>query len=205
MTNSLNFDDQKNAQALLEAIQFFAAKGWCPATSTNHSVRLSGSDRILISRSGVDKSVFQKDDLVVINGEGKLVSPAPGVKPSAETEIHTALYRRFPDINCILHTHSKLGTWLSKTKSSPLKFSGWEILKGFAGNMTHQMDELLPIVPNSQEMPDIVRAMENNWAQKPHGFLIAGHGLYSWGTSVAEAKRHIETWEFLFEVSTLEK
>jgi methylthioribulose-1-phosphate dehydratase len=33
-----------------------------------------------------------------------------------------------------------------------------------------------------------------------HGFLISGHGLYTWGQSIAEAERHVEILEFLFEV-----
>ena len=33
-----------------------------------------------------------------------------------------------------------------------------------------------------------------------YGFLLAGHGLYTWGKTIAEAKRHIEVLEFLFEV-----
>jgi methylthioribulose-1-phosphate dehydratase len=201
MDARLNFDDQKTAQELLEAIRFFAAKGWCPATSTNHSARLTGGG-FLISRSGVDKSVFTATDLVVIDQLGQLVHPAPEVKPSAETEIHTALYARFPHVHCVLHTHSRLGTWLSRAHVTEraIRFEGWEILKGLAGNGTHEMVETLPIVPNSQHMPDILAGLDSAWAARPHGFLIAGHGLYTWGASVAEAKRHVETWEFLFEL-----
>ncbi len=202
MDARLNFDDQKTAQELLAAIRFFATQGWCPATSTNHSARLSGTDRFLISRSGVDKSVFAAEDLVVVGADGKLALQAPGVKPSAETELHTALYARFPEARCVLHTHSRLGTWLSRAhaEAGALRFEGWEILKGLAGNTTHAMTETLPIVSNSQHMPDILAGLEHAWAARPHGFLIAGHGLYTWGTSVAEAKRHVETWEFLFEL-----
>lgn len=202
MDARLSFDDQKTSQELLDAILFFAARGWCPATSTNHSARLSGAGRFLISRSGVDKSAFAGTDLVVIDENGQLAHPTPDVTPSAETEIHTALYARFPAVNCVLHTHSRLGTWLSRAHAADraLRFDGWEILKGLAGNTTHDMVETLPIVANAQLMPDILAALEPAWAARPHGFLIAGHGLYTWGASVAEAKRHVETWEFLFEL-----
>jgi methylthioribulose-1-phosphate dehydratase len=34
-----------------------------------------------------------------------------------------------------------------------------------------------------------------------HGFLIAGHGLYTWGSTLAEARRHVEVFEFLFALA----
>ena len=191
------------AEELLESIRFFNQKGWSPATSTNYSVRSENSSQYIISRSGVDKSKFQLSDLILIDTEGKVLPPfnKPGIKSSAETEIHTALYELFPEINCVLHTHSVLGTVLSHTMANEKKivFEGFEILKGLEGNATHELSETLPIVPNSQVMSDILQNMKGRYAQDVHGFLIAGHGLYTWGKDVATAKRHIETFEFLFE------
>ena len=188
------------ATELLEAIQFFNQKGWSPATSTNYSVRSDKSDEYIISRSGVDKSKFGLNDLILINPAGEVLPPfnKPGIKSSAETEIHTAIYEMFPEINCVLHTHSVLGTVLSFHNEKELIFKGYEILKGLEGNTTHDLTEKLPIVSNSQTMEDILRAMNNRFSGI-HGFLISGHGLYTWGKDIASAKRHIETYEFLFE------
>jgi methylthioribulose-1-phosphate dehydratase len=98
-----------------------------------------------------------------------------------------------------------MGTWISQknAKSVEIKFSGWEILKGLTGIDTHFAEVALPVVSNNQDMKGILAEMEQHWPLKPHGFLIAGHGLYSWGKTVAEAKRHIETFEFLFELQRL--
>ncbi len=193
----------KLSDELLEAIRFFNQKGWSPATSTNYSVRSENKTEYIISRSGVDKSQFGQSDLILINAEGQVLHPLnrPGIKSSAETEIHTALYKKFPDANCVLHTHSVLGTVLSLSLASEKKiiFEGFEILKGLEGNTTHELKEIVPIVPNSQDMKDILQNMENHYATNVHGFLIAGHGLYTWGKNIATAKRHIETYEFLFE------
>lgn len=201
----LSFYDQQEAQALVDAIAFFAQKGWSPATSTNYSMRLQTAGEVLISRSGVDKALFKPADLIVIDLHGNLRHPAPGLKASAETEIHTAIYQRFPTANCVLHTHSLLGTWLGQRHlaDGALAFRGWEIQKGLAGVTTHEGEVRLPIVPNHQHMPALLSAMGPHWGTGIHGFLIAGHGLYTWGTSVAEAKRHIETFEFLFELHRL--
>ena len=157
----------------------------------------------MISRSGVDKSTFVLEDLIQIDAKGNILTSyqKPGISSSAETEIHTEIYKRFPEINCVLHTHSVLGTVLSQIHQSDkaLYFEGWEILKGLSGNTTHEMNETLPIVPNSQKMSDILNAIEPELHAKTHGFLIAGHGLYTWGKDITTAKRHIETFEFLFE------
>lgn len=193
------------ATDLLEAIKFFNQKGWSPATSTNYSVRSSNPSQYIISRSGVDKSKFSLDDLILINTEGEVLAPfnLPGIKSSAETEIHTHIYKKYPNVNCILHTHSVLGTVLSQThlKDKQLRFEGFEIQKGLDGNTTHQLESILPIVPNSQVMEEILNNMDHHFTEKPsiHGFLIAGHGLYTWAKDIATAKRHIETYEFLFE------
>ena|SRR5665647_596913 len=193
------------ATELLEAIKFFNAKGWSPATSTNYSVRSVDPAKFIISRSGVDKSKFSLDDLILIDGKGSVQSPfnRSGVKSSAETEIHTTLYEKYPQINCVLHTHSVLGTVLSNqlAREKQIRFAGYEILKGLEGNQTHDLEEFLPIVPNSQSMPDIIRDMKDYLKTdlSIHGFLIAGHGLYTWGKDISTAKRHVETFEFLFE------
>ena len=195
--------NQKLAEDLLESIRFFNQKGWSPATSTNYSVRSENKSEYIISRSGVDKSKFVLSDLILINPEGEVLPPfnKPGIKSSAETEIHTALYELFPEANCVLHTHSVLGTVLSHTMLSEkqIRFEGFEILKGLEGNVTHELSETLPIVPNSQTMSEILNNMKGRYGKDVHGFLIAGHGLYTWGKDIATAKRHIETYEFLFE------
>jgi methylthioribulose-1-phosphate dehydratase len=200
MFNGLNL---KLAEELLEAIRFFNQKGWSPATSTNYSARSTNKHEFIISRSGVDKSKFALSDLILINPTGEVLPPfnRPGIKSSAETEIHTAIYEMFPETNCVLHTHSVLGTVLSHTLVNEkfMTFEGFEILKGLEGNMTHELKAIVPIVPNSQNMEDILDNMKHQYAPNVHGFLIAGHGLYTWGKDIASTKRHIETFEFLFE------
>src|ERR671918_939656 len=83
--------NQKMAGELLEAIRFFNQKGWSPATSTNYSVRSQNPQEYIISRSGVDKSQFTLEDFILIDSQGEVLAPfnKPGIKSSAETEIHT--------------------------------------------------------------------------------------------------------------------
>ena len=197
---------KQKTQELLTAIDYFSKKGWSPATSTNYSFR-DGSD-IMISKSGVDKSQFTESDLIKIDIKGEIQAPynQPGIKSSAETDIHLFLYEKFPSTQCVLHTHSKAGTYLSQkfVRDERIQFKGWEILKGLKGNNTHEVSEIIPIVANSQEMKDITNRLKNSWILNPHGFLIAGHGLYTWGDSIFEARRLVETFEFFFELKLLE-
>lgn len=198
-------NDKILASELAQIIRFFEGKNWTPATSTNYSARsIDVPGQFLISRSGVDKSTFSPEDMILINSKGE-IHPGfqrPGVKSSAETGIHTEIYRLFPEVNCVLHSHSVLSTTLSfaQAKNKKVIFENLEILKGLEGNETHEMQEILPIVPNSQNIPDIMRDLSPHLSGAPiHGFLIAGHGLYAWGKDIPSAKRHIETFEFLFE------
>jgi methylthioribulose-1-phosphate dehydratase len=79
---------------------------------------------------------------------------------------------------------------------------GYELLKGLSNVSTHTHEERVPIIENSQNYEKLARDLsivlkENEAA---HGVLLSRHGLYTWGQSVAEARRHLEALEFLFEV-----
>ena len=122
-------------------------------------------------------------------------------RPSAETLLHTALYRRYADVGCVLHTHSINATLLSRRYGSALHLDGYELLKAFRGVTTHETSLTVPIFPNDQDIPRLSTAVEQylDGHEQVHGYLIAGHGLYTWGGSVAETLRHLEAFEFLFQ------
>src|SRR5690606_4662836 len=151
------------------------------------SVRTLNPKNYIISRSGVDKSKFTINDLIVINSQAEIQAPynLVGVKSSAETGIHTAIYEQFPEINCVFHTHSPLSTVLSMQyeKEGRIVFDGYELLKALDGIGTHHTNTVLPIVPNSQDMAEILGNMKGRW-EGVHGFLISGHGLYTWGKDI---------------------
>ena len=95
------------AGELITNIRELGAAGWTPATSSNFSERLD--DRHLaITVSGRNKSRLTEADLMVVDLDGRPV--ATDLRPSAETLLHTMLYRRFPEVGCVLHTHCLLYT-----------------------------------------------------------------------------------------------
>lgn len=187
-------------QQLVEVIHFLHAKSWAPATSSNYSFREAGESNFYISESGIDKGDFNIENFLYVNKEGQPIDDAR--KPSAETALHCAIYQLFPDSQCVLHTHTVLNTILSQhfLPQKSLILANYEILKGFAGIKTHQVFVEIPIFENTQDIPKLAKDVEQYaQSQDLRAFLIAGHGMYTWGSTIAEAKRHVEVVEFLLE------
>ena len=174
-----------------------ARLGQTPATSSNFSMRLDASLAV-ITVSGRDKGRLRPDDFMVVDFDGRAVGSER--RPSAETGLHTQLYRRFPDVGCVLHTHSHNQTVASRlfAPRGSLRLQGYELLKAFAGNETHDTAIELPVLPNSQDIPALAAQVERLLDAIPlWGYLIEGHGLYAWGRDMAEARRHLDAFEFL--------
>jgi methylthioribulose-1-phosphate dehydratase len=186
-------------QDLAKVIRNYNSKGWSPATSTNYSFK-DEKGQIWVSRSGVDKSEFNDKDFIKIDIQGIAVGEYSNVKPSAETLIHCFIYKLFPETRVILHSHSVNPVTVSSIEHSEVRFEGYEIQKGFAGQTTHQNQIRIPILDKSQEMSFFEKEMTYKKAQLVnHCFIIRKHGSYAWGTSLFEAKRHLETLDYLCE------
>ncbi len=193
-------------QAVTDVIRFLHAKGWTPATSSNFSFRLPEpeSHGFAISISGRDKGEFTPDDFIAVDFEGRVSDPKAGhIRPSAETPLHALIYEVLPDMDVVLHTHSVNATVLSllDEPKGVVKLSGFEILKGLEGIRTHEAEVSVPVFSNAQDMVTLAGEIRRYFRQHGpgHGFLLAGHGLYTWGKTPQAAKRHVEVFEFLFE------
>ena len=185
------------ADEIVAATRELSALGWTPATSSNFSMRLD-ERHAAITVSGRDKGRLMATDIMVVDMAGKAV--ATEHRPSAETLLHTQLYARFPDVGCVLHTHSHVQTVASRLYAAQghVHLEGYELLKAFAGNQTHEMAVDVPVLSNTQDMDELSAWVEALLDQQPMwGYLINGHGLYAWGKDMAEARRHLEAFEFL--------
>jgi len=185
--------------ALVEACHWLGAKGWAPATGGNMSVR-ENADWCWLSESGKDKGSLTVDDFLQVE---IATNRAPSRrKPSAETGLHTLIYRLYPEANAVLHVHTVNATVLSRVeKLATLKLAGYEMQKSLSGQTSHLDTVSIPVFDNDQDIPALARRIEIYARQTPlsYGFLLRGHGLTCWGRSVAEARRHLEGLEFLFE------
>ncbi|MEE3652890.1 MULTISPECIES: methylthioribulose 1-phosphate dehydratase [unclassified Brenneria] len=185
--------------ALLAACRWIGQKGWCPATGGNMSVRLD-EQQCLITQSGKDKGSLQADDFLLVDIATNHVPS--GRSPSAETGLHTLLYRTYPQVGAVLHTHSVNATVLSRVETGPeLVLQGYEMQKSLAGQKSHLDRVAIPIFDNDQDIPALAERVAARARHEPlrYGFLVRGHGLYCWGESVQEARRHLEGLEFLFQ------
>ena len=187
------------SQSLVEAGQFFFARGWVPATSSNFSVRLDDS-RALLTVSGRHKGQLTNDDFLHVSIDSGF-SLESGKRPSAETLLHTQLYLRDASIGCVLHTHSMPATVLSRLTEGALLLEGYELAKAFAGVESHEASLSIPVFANDQDIPRLAANVEA-WFNRhgmPVAYLIEGHGLYTWGATVDDAVRHVEALEFMLE------
>lgn len=176
----------------------FAARGWTPATSSNFSMRLDDT-AIAVTISGRDKGALQPADVMAVGLDGKPRDAA--LRPSAETALHLQVYRRLPATGAVLHTHSHNQTVASRLFATQRKVAlrGWELQKAITGYATHASELDVPVFPNSQDMRDIETRVDAwlDGGSPLHAYLIEGHGLYTWGRDMAEAKRHLEALEFM--------
>ena len=176
-------------------------RGWALGTSGNFSAVVSHEPlRLAITSSGIDKGALTAADVLQVDGDAKVVQGSG--RPSAETKLHLAVVR-VRGAGAVLHTHSVWSTILSESYAAEggLAIEGYEMLKGLQGVGTHEHDEWVPIIANSQDPDELVPKIEDQLTRYPnaHGFLLRRHGLYTWGCSITEARRHVEIFEFLLE------
>jgi methylthioribulose-1-phosphate dehydratase len=188
---------------LISAGREFYRRGWAMGTSGNFSAILNHEPlRFVITASGNAKGELDDSHFLEMDGEGRVVTGSG--KPSAEAQLHLTLYTLLPEASSILHTHSVWGTILSDQffEQGAIEIEGYEMLKGLASVQTHEHRELVPIIENSQDYVALSHVIENVVRENKdiHGIYLRRHGLYTWGTSIAEARRHVEIFEFLFEV-----
>ena len=195
---------QASSEALVNCVSRIYARGWCDGTSGNYSVTLRRHPlRLLITRGQIDKGLIRASDLLVIGRRGRPRDGTSG-NPSAEAMLHVAI-AGCTDACAILHTHSVWNTLLGEhfREAGGFEISGYEMLKGINGFSSHREKLHVPVVENSQQMPELADQVSRllRGRRELQGFLIAGHGLYTWGRSIEEAYRHVEIFEFLFRLA----
>jgi len=190
------------AAGLVAVARGFYARGWLMGTSGNLSAVVEREPlRLAITASGVDKGALKPEQVLVVDEQVAVISE-PRQKPSDESLLHVRIVQE-RCAGAVLHTHSIWNTIFSDLYAGDggVRIEGYEMLKGLAGVRSHEHAEWLPIVDNSQDMPALADTISRTLSEhkSAHGFLIRRHGLYTWGESLPEAKRHVEILEFLLE------
>ncbi|MEN3016065.1 MAG: class II aldolase/adducin family protein [Candidatus Methanosuratincola petrocarbonis] len=159
------------------------ARGLITGSGGNASVRLKGSDEILITPSGVYKAELEEPDLVRMRLDGKVVDGRR--KPSSEWRMHTEIYRKRADVNAVIHTHSPYTTGLT--------IAGRQI-----GPITPEVSLILPEVevleyacPGTEELGKLVGSR----IVGKRALILQNHGVVSAGRDLLEAMTAIEVLE----------
>jgi L-ribulose-5-phosphate 4-epimerase len=186
---------------VLEANREISRRGLAPHTFGN----ASGIDRagplplVVIKPSGVDYASLKPADLVVTDLDGKIVEGS--LRPSSDLDTHTLLYREFPEIGAIVHTHSEFATaWAQAGR--PIPCLGTTHADYFHGPVP--VTEPL----TSEEVSSgyvrstgavIVRRFRSGGLDPVSvpGVLVAGHAPFAWGKSAAEAVEHADVLEYI--------
>lgn len=181
------------------ALRFYQ-NGWLFGTAGNLSARMpgDGDDRVVITASGRDKGELGDQDFVEVSLDGRLLQATQDRLPSAETDIHLALYRALDDVGAILHVHTPASTVLRRPQCAEFVFKDLEMLKGW-GLHGESVSARLPVFKNHANVATIAAETEAHFARPREvpALLIEGHGITAWGATIQDARRHLEVTEFL--------
>jgi methylthioribulose-1-phosphate dehydratase len=203
MPNPITLEQKQKAFSELSVIKAnFAARGWFPATSGNLSIRISEIENqkftFAVTASGKDKSQSTPEDFLLVN-ERSLPTEATNLKPSAETKIHSEIYR-LTGCGAIFHVHTVYNNLLSELcwEQGAIPIEGVELIKAF--NIWEEDASIkIPILPNFADIGKIAEKIEGAILPRIPGIVLRKHGIYAWGADAFEAKRHLEAFEYLFE------
>jgi methylthioribose-1-phosphate isomerase len=185
-------------QQIADIARSLYARGWMPGTAGNISVR--AGQTAVITGSGLSKGELTAADMVTVAVADS--QPVSGSRrPSAETAIHTAIYRA-TDADAVVHVHAPYATAQTVGASTALTFTGYELIKGLGASGTIS----IPVFTNHVDVAGIGADIEQHLKRNPEAppvLFIAGHGITAWGADLAQARDRIECLEAMCELATL--
>lgn len=188
-------------QEVLHANQEIARRGLAPHTFGNASgIDRSGSEPLVVIKpSGVDYASLTAADLVVANLDGKIVEGF--LRPSSDLDTHTYLYREFPQIGAVVHTHSEFATsWAQAGRSIPCL--GTTHADYFHGPVpvTEALTAEEVAEAYVRNTGKVIIRLFHSAGLDPiavPGVLVAGHAPFVWGKNTAEAVEHADVLEYI--------
>jgi methylthioribulose-1-phosphate dehydratase len=181
----------------------FAGLGWMRGTSGNLSLTLERDPlRLAVTASGLDKGELGPDDVVLVDGEGRLLpGDERGLVPSAEAGLHARI-AAVAGAGAVVHVHAMAAVEAGFHWPDGVELQDLEMLKGM-GHSAHGEKVVIPVVPNGQDMAELGDRFEALYRRPADGIaevpalIVASHGLYAWGATQADARRHTEIIEWL--------
>lgn len=199
--------DAKRTRALRERVcranRELVAKGLVVETFGN----ASGIDRelglIAIKPSGVDYDELDAGAIVLVDLAGARV--AGELNPSSDTPTHARLYREFPDIGGVVHTHSRYATaWAQARRALPcLGTTHADTFRGTVPCTAPMSDAEIAGAYEEETAARIVAAFRTLDYREVPAVLVASHGPFAWGKDAAEAVHHAAMLEYAAELAAI--
>lgn len=156
---------------------------------------------VVIKPSGVAYENLKPEDMVVLDLDGKIVEGK--LKPSSDTPTHLELYRNFPNIGGVVHTHSEWATsWAQAGRSIPA--FGTTHADYFYGEVPCTRFQYETEVEGKYELETgklIVHEFTDKNPDHIPGVLVAGHGPFSWGKDPDNAVHNAVVLEYLAKLA----
>ncbi len=153
----------------------------------NVSARDPDTGHIVIKPSGVEYGEMLPAQMVVVDLDGKVVDGA--FRPSSDTPTHLALYRAWPEVAAVAHTHSPYATaWAQARK--PLPCLGTTHADNFRGPIPVTPEMTVEAIAGDYERETgevILRTIGDCSPLETPAILVANHGPFTWGRTAAEA------------------
>jgi len=171
----------------------------------NLSVIDRDKELIYIKPSGVNYDDLKIDDISVLDYDSKLLS---GKKPSVDFPAHLEIYLENPEINSIVHTHSKFSTVFAQA-NRPIPVFGTTHADHFSSDIPVTRDLSKKEIEQDYEK-NIGRSINelinysnriNPKSGKPKAVLVKSHGPFVWGKDVDEAVYNAETLEYVAQMA----
>ena len=176
-------DETRLREEIVEAGKRLYKKGFVAANDGNVSARLDGG-RILITPSGVCKGDMDPGMMVVVDGDGKVLSGR--LRPSSEMKMHLAVYRIRNDVKAIVHAHPPKATAFAVAGLPLDKLTLPEVVFSLGSVAFSEYG-----TPSTKQVPEaVVRVIGDAGA-----VLLANHGALTVGAGVMDAYFRMETLE----------
>jgi L-fuculose-phosphate aldolase len=188
--------ENKLRRAIADVGRAMYERGLTVANDGNISARLD-SGRVLITPAGLCKGRLAESDMLVTAIEdGRVLAAAAGRRPSSETGIHLAVYRKFPEIGAVIHAHSPFLTALAVT-GTPFPVDVLpEVVLSLGDVPTTR-----PATPGTQDYLDSVAdAIAGH-----RGIILNHHGAMAVGPDLEAALITLERMEHTVHVTWIAK
>ena len=170
---------------------------------------VSGIDRasglVVIKPSGVSYDGMTVGDMVVVDLDGKVVEGK--WKPSSDTPTHVELYRAFPGIGGIVHTHSRWATSFAQAGVGivPMGTTQGDYFYGEIPCTRPMTPEEIAGEYEKETGKVIIETFQNRGIDPVHvpGVLCASHGPFTWGKDAAQAVYHAVVLEEVARMAIL--